>query len=116
MICPIGSNTRDTVLQKFKVNNLIASEPRTDGSFLVLKPEEFDRANAEMGDMVLSMHNIANRFWVREGNTARFNNTFANLVDVVDAREGVVTVPAIEEVPAFGLPTLSIPENWVSPC
>jgi hypothetical protein len=86
MLCSFGKNTKESVLNQFQLNNLVSRDPNSSGVYYVLKPEEFDRANREASDMVLSEYNINNRFWVREGNIARFNSTFAQLVDIVAGR------------------------------
>jgi hypothetical protein len=93
MLCAYGKNTKETVLDGFITNNLVAPYPRQDGTWFVMKPEEFDRENKRLSDQVLVTHNIANTFWTREGNNARFSDTFAQLVDYVDARDGSQAIP-----------------------
>ena len=93
MLCAFGNNTKERVLDQFQINQIIGPTPRTDGSWFVLKPNEFDAENKRLSDEILSTHNIANSFWTREGNVARFSDTFAHLVDVVDARGDVISVP-----------------------
>ena len=95
MLCSFGKNTKESVLNQFQLNNLVSREPNSSGVYYVLKPEEFDRANREASDMVLSQYNINNRFWVREGNIARFNSTFAQLVDIVAERDGPIEVATV---------------------
>lgn len=86
MICPIGKNTRETVLNAFQANNLISESQTTDGAFYVLKPDEFDQANKELNDRVFQAYGIQNTFFTRTGNIARFSSVFANLVDVAYQR------------------------------
>ena len=99
MLCPIGNNTKERVMDTFVTNNLISSESRTDGTFYVLKQDEFDAENQRLSAQMLADHNILNSFWTREGNTARFSDTFAHLVDLV----GGLPVEFIKE------------DNWTGP-
>lgn len=96
MICPIGKNTREVVINAFQSNNLISESQTTDGAFYVLKPEEFDQANKELNDRVFQAYGIQNTFFTREGNIARFSSVFANLVDVAYERS-----PKESLIPSF---------------
>jgi len=126
MLCAIGKTTKETVIAKFQLNNLV-SEEMPSGYFFVIKPEEFDIANQKMSAQFLAEHNILNSFWVRSGSTARFNNTFAQLADLVinskentngsvavtESTDGVMDSPHIF---SEGLPQILVPKNWKSPC
>lgn len=93
MLCAYGKNTKETVLDGFITNNLVAPYPRQDGSWFVMKPEEFDQENKRLSDQVLAEHNILNSFWTRVGNNARFSDTFAQLVDYVTERDRSSATP-----------------------
>ncbi len=92
MLCGFGNNTKERVMDTFVTNNLVSPQPRADGSFYVTKIEEFDRENKRLSEEMLREHNILNYFWVREGNTARFSDTVAHLVDVVSERNPVKVI------------------------
>lgn len=115
MICVQVTNTAATVLSAFRLNNLVG-QPTTDGTFFVLKPEEFDRANEDLSRELLDKYNIHNRLWVRVGNTARLSATVGRLVDVVASRTTENPSSIVESLESSDLPALNMYEGWVNPC
>lgn len=116
MLCGFGNNTKERVMDTFVTNNLVSPQPRADGSFYVTKIEEFDAENRRLSEEMLREHNILNYFWVREGNTARFSDTVAHLVDVVSERSPLQEEETESTESTPGLPDIAVPKNWKSPC
>lgn len=85
MVCSLGKNTQETVIQTFQNLNLIGDP--LSGNYPVHNTEEFDQANWELSANLFQSQNLMGTFWVRTGNQAMFNRALAQLADVVAARQ-----------------------------
>jgi hypothetical protein len=89
MICRIGSSTEDSIQKVFEGERLASRQ--TDGTFLVLKPVEFDKANRELSAALYRDKGILNDYFYRVGKHAWFNRTLALYADASPIQETFYT-------------------------